>query len=135
MRYLFVALLAGFSISPAYGQKAVSRWVVLYSMNGQTLSADTASIRLEGRNVRIWTRMDYDVPREGDGQTYSRAVNSWEVDCAAMRIRQRSGAIYDSSGRLLDSDADDPDSQWENPIPESNGEVITREVCAAFADG
>jgi hypothetical protein len=121
MKKLIVVFL--FLAAPAWAD-----WVLVYDMNEASFYIDPASVRKEGRRLKVTGLQDLKV-RDVDGAASRRAQA--EYDCANARYRLLSLTVYPEPmgrGKILWSMDANPDG-WV-PLPPGTGvEVFVGMAC------
>ena len=128
MKHLTLILTLFFSTlmiaSPAYAD-----WMkVTESVNGYTFYVDFDRIRTNGGYVYFWELGDYLEPISKTDRLSSKVY--YQGDCEVLRRKVLSYSFYkkpmgEGSGYTFPP----PEPKWDYPTPNSNNEIILKEVC------
>ena len=124
-------------ICPAAG--AQSRWVSLTQHGTPALEADSASSRRHDDHLDVWIKQIYSKPQNIATASkatvvYQKARGKWSIDCTNRRYRVSHVVYHAPDGHIVDTiDSDEDSISWQEPIPETVGEIVVDSVCASNA--
>ena len=122
-------------ICPAAG--AQSRWVSLTQHGTPALEADSASSRRHDDHIDVWIRQAYSRPQNlatlsKSAVVYQKALGKWSIDCTNRRYRVSHIVYHAPDGHVIDTvDSDEDSISWQDPAPETVGEIAVDSVVRA----
>lgn len=118
-----------------------ARWQRLYSAAGLVLSLDTTRVESDDMGRHVWIRHNYDVDQQGkkptrspqggiayEPFTYRSSITLYTIACRDGRLQSRRAIFYDAAGAVVYAN-DLPSGPFEQPAPETVGEILVREGC------
>ena len=103
--------------------------------NGDKLFLKSSYVSKNESLIKIWAKKEFkkmSLNKNGRRITYKNGTSLalFEINCNDRKVKIDSNIYYDSQGNIIERS--DAVGDWENAIPDSNGEFILDKACSLF---
>lgn len=113
-----------------------NEWIDVRTLaNGDKLFLKSSYVSKNESFIKIWAKKEFkkmSLNKNGRRITYKNgtALALFEINCNDRKVKIDSNIYYDSKGNIIESS--DTEGDWENAIPDSNGEFLLEKACDIF---